>query len=79
MAEGLKALGVVAEELENGLRVVGGGVQGGVVKTEQDHRIQMAFRVLSLGADGPVQLDGFGCEQVSYPNFESDFECIARG
>jgi 3-phosphoshikimate 1-carboxyvinyltransferase len=78
MARGLTELGVVAEELENGLRVVGGPVHGGVVRTEQDHRIQMAFRVLSLGVQERVELDGFGCEEVSYPDFERDLGRIIQ-
>lgn len=75
MAEGLARLGVAAQERPDGLRVTGvaaaagGRLRGGRVRSFGDHRIHMAFSVAALAADGPVAVDGAGCEAVSFPGF----------
>lgn len=74
MAAGLGALGVATRELPDGLVVTGGAVGGGAVETHHDHRIYMAFRVLSLRASAPVAVASAGCAVVSYPAFEADLQ-----
>lgn len=81
MAVGLHTLGLRCEEQPDGLVLWGGKVGGGSVESVHDHRIYMAFRVLSLAAAGPVEVDGEGCEAVSYPDFSDHLDAFvaARG
>ena len=44
MAEGLSALGVRCDLLADGIRIQGGGLQGGRVDSHGDHRVAMAFQ-----------------------------------
>jgi 3-phosphoshikimate 1-carboxyvinyltransferase len=68
----LRAIGVVAEELPDGLRVTGSDrpLKGRVV-TQGDHRIAMAFGVLGSVRGNDIDLDDRSCVAVSYPAFWS--------
>jgi 3-phosphoshikimate 1-carboxyvinyltransferase len=68
---GLHANGVDAKAEGDTLRVAGKGrvPGGGVVKTDMDHRIAMAFLTLGLGADKPVAVDDIAMIETSFPNF----------
>jgi 3-phosphoshikimate 1-carboxyvinyltransferase len=81
MAAGLHTLGLRCEEQPDGLVLWGGKPGTGAVESAHDHRIYMAFRVLSLAAAGPVEVDGAGCEAVSYPDFSDHLDAFvaARG
>lgn len=74
MVEGLRACGVDAEELPDGLIVRGrgpGGVRGGAeIRTAGDHRIAMSFLVLGLAAQAPVIVDEAEMIQTSFPGFQ---------
>lgn len=67
---GLRALGVDADELPDGL-VVRGSVTltGGIVESRADHRIAMAFAVAGLVAREPVEVRGWRCVETSFPEF----------
>ncbi len=69
MAAGLKALGVDVEMLPDGLIIQGTPLQGGVIDSQGDHRVAMAFAVASLVAKSPVTI--LDCENIgtSFPNF----------
>ncbi|MBT6429986.1 MAG: 3-phosphoshikimate 1-carboxyvinyltransferase, partial [Rhodospirillaceae bacterium] len=74
MVNGLRALGVAVEELEDGLIVQGHGGPAPArsdirIETEMDHRIAMSFLVYGLGAQSPVTV--MGCEMIetSFPGF----------
>jgi 3-phosphoshikimate 1-carboxyvinyltransferase len=73
MVEGLRACGVDADELPDGLIVRGGGprsVRGGAaVRTLGDHRIAMSFLVLGLAAKDPVTVDDAEMIATSFPDF----------
>jgi 3-phosphoshikimate 1-carboxyvinyltransferase len=73
MVEGLRACGVDAEELPDGLVVRGHGpksVRGGCsIRTFDDHRIAMSFLVLGLGAKEPVTVDDAEMIGTSFPGF----------
>jgi len=69
MARGLRAVGVEAEELPDGLRVVGGAMAGGSVDSSGDHRVAMAFAVASLRASGPIEISRTAEVATSFPNF----------
>lgn len=76
MVNGLRACGVNAEELPDGLVVRGGGpksVRGGAsVRTQGDHRVAMSFLVLGLAAREPVIVDEAEMIATSFPGF-ADF------
>ncbi|HMI40941.1 MAG TPA: 3-phosphoshikimate 1-carboxyvinyltransferase, partial [Sphingomicrobium sp.] len=69
IADGLSACGVEASIDGDTLRVTGGPVAGGAVRTQDDHRIAMAFLVLGLGARGPVSVDSAEMIAASFPGF----------
>jgi 3-phosphoshikimate 1-carboxyvinyltransferase len=73
MVTNLRALGVEAEELPDGLRVTGSDrpARGSVV-THGDHRIAMAFGVLGAIPGNAITIDDAGCVSVSYPAFWTD-------
>ncbi len=73
MVTGLRACGVDAEELPDGLIVRGAGprgVKGGAeIATHGDHRIAMSFLVLGLGSREPVTVDEAEMINTSFPDF----------
>ena len=70
MAKALQAIGVVAEELPDGIRIVGKEKSvGGRCETEGDHRVAMAMKIAQLRTDGKIQLDDETCIDTSFPGF----------
>jgi 3-phosphoshikimate 1-carboxyvinyltransferase len=68
---GLRANGVSVEELEDGMIVQRGNVEGGgTVATHMDHRIAMAFLVMGLASYEPVTVDDVSMIATSFPEFE---------
>jgi 3-phosphoshikimate 1-carboxyvinyltransferase len=79
MVTNLTAAGVDVDETEDGMRVTGGAVAGGVaVESYGDHRIAMAMAVLGLHAAEPIQIDNVACVATSYPEFWDDMEKIVE-
>lgn len=69
----LKAIGARAEELPDGLRVVGSDQPlEGSIRTFGDHRIAMAFGVLAAIPGNRILIDDRDCVSVSYPGFWTD-------
>ena len=50
-----------------------GLLKGGQYTSHHDHRMVMALKVASLGADGPIIIDDEECVAKSFPLFESQF------
>ncbi|MGD8207456.1 MAG: 3-phosphoshikimate 1-carboxyvinyltransferase [Thiohalocapsa sp.] len=74
MADGLSALGVQAEVLADGIRIVGRGGDGpvfgsGDLHSHDDHRIAMAFAVAGLRAAGPLRIRACANVDTSFPGF----------
>ncbi|MFZ2029279.1 MAG: 3-phosphoshikimate 1-carboxyvinyltransferase [Vitreimonas sp.] len=73
MVDGLKACGVDAEELPDGLVVRGAGprsVRGGAsIRTHGDHRVAMSFLVLGMASKEPVVVDDAEMIATSFPDF----------
>ncbi len=79
MAEGLAALGVEAEVLEDGIIIDGfgadGSFSGGTVHSHHDHRIAMSFAIAALRARDPVIVGEADNVATSFPGFDA----LARG
>jgi 3-phosphoshikimate 1-carboxyvinyltransferase len=70
---GLRAVGVEADELLDGMRIQGTrSPLSGPVRTRGDHRLAMAFGVLGASAHGDIVVDDPDCVGVSYPDFWRD-------
>ena len=79
IVQNLRALGVDAEELEDGMRVRGGTAPlRGVVRTHGDHRIAMAFGILGALAGNEITVDDPRCVAISYPDFWDDLSLASR-
>ncbi|WP_231493375.1 3-phosphoshikimate 1-carboxyvinyltransferase [Alicyclobacillus macrosporangiidus] len=75
VAEGLRAMGVLVDEAEDGFTVYGRGmVDGGVVDSHGDHRIAMSFAVAGLASRRGVTVHGWDCVNISYPTFAATLE-----
>ena len=51
-----------------------GLLRGGAYTSHHDHRMVMALKVASLGADGPITIDDEACVAKSFPQFNSVFD-----
>lgn len=70
VVDNLRALGVDAEELEDGMLVRGTDRPlAGRVRTFDDHRIAMAFGVLGAQPGNAIEIDHPACVDVSFPGF----------
>jgi 3-phosphoshikimate 1-carboxyvinyltransferase len=69
MVRNLQALGVEVEEFPDGMRIVGGQLQGGTINSAGDHRIAMAFAVTAMCAAGPVTILDTANVATSFPGF----------
>jgi 3-phosphoshikimate 1-carboxyvinyltransferase len=68
----LRAVGVDADELPDGMVVRGGrGAVRGSVISHGDHRIAMSFGVLGGATGGDISIDDPACVDVSFPGFWS--------
>ena len=49
-------------------------LKGGLYTSHHDHRMVMALKVASLGADGPINIDDEQCVAKSFPQFHEIFD-----
>lgn len=79
MAANLLAAGVTVDETDDGMRITGGMVAGGVAaESYGDHRVAMAMAVLALHAKAPLEIHDVACVATSYPGFWDDMERIVK-
>jgi 3-phosphoshikimate 1-carboxyvinyltransferase len=73
----LRAIGADAEELEDGMAIVGSDrpLHGRVI-THGDHRLAMAFGILGAAEGNEIVIDDRACVEVSYPGFWADLERV---
>ena len=55
-----------------------GLLKGGAYTSHHDHRMVMALKVASLGADSPITIDDEACVAKSFPQFHDIFTAVAR-
>jgi 3-phosphoshikimate 1-carboxyvinyltransferase len=69
-AKNLIAMGAEVEEYDDGLFVGGPTrLKGARLESYGDHRIAMAFAIAALLADGPSEISGSQCVEISFPEF----------
>jgi 3-phosphoshikimate 1-carboxyvinyltransferase len=73
----LRAVGAEVDELPDGLRVhASRGPLTGIIDPRGDHRIAMAFGVLSAATGNQITVRNPGCVAVSYPRFWEDLRVV---
>jgi 3-phosphoshikimate 1-carboxyvinyltransferase len=80
MAEGLRAIGAVVTEVEDGLIIDGTGGAllpgGATVAAKLDHRIAMSFAVAGLVSNAAVTVDDMEPVATSFPGFVAMLEAL---
>ncbi len=81
MCNNLKLLGLNITEYDDGFRVEGEikNFDNLLFESYGDHRIAMAFGVLSVILPKGGRVNNFECVEISNPNFANQIEKIARG
>ena len=74
--DNLKNFGINAYEEDNNLIVEGGHPTMARVQSFDDHRIAMAFIVLSIAAFGKYEIDNKECINISLPGFFNTIEVM---
>jgi 3-phosphoshikimate 1-carboxyvinyltransferase len=70
LVEGMRALGLTAEERPDGFSITATRPPtGGLAHARSDHRMAMAFAIAALAAEGPSTIDGADAVVISYPGF----------
>jgi 3-phosphoshikimate 1-carboxyvinyltransferase len=74
---GLRGLGANIEATDDGFVVQGsGGLRGGVIDAQGDHRMAMMGAVAGLASKEGVEVIGMGAAAVSYPSFVEDLSAL---
>jgi 3-phosphoshikimate 1-carboxyvinyltransferase len=77
VVDGLRGLGATIEATEDGFAVEGtGGLRGGVIDAQGDHRLAMLGAVAGLASRDGVEVVGMEAAAVSYPGFEADIAAL---
>jgi len=78
-AANLRAMGAEVEEFDDGLAVAGPmPLHGALIDSHGDHRIAMAFSVAALIAEGETEIAGAECVAISFPEFFTLLESLAK-
>ena len=74
-----RAAAAGAGPVAGSVSVAGPGLlKGGEFTSHHDHRMVMALKVASLGADSPIVIDDEACVSKSFPQFLDMFEAVER-
>jgi 3-phosphoshikimate 1-carboxyvinyltransferase len=77
VVDGLRGLGADIEATEDGFAVEGtGGLRGGALEAQGDHRLAMLGAVAGLASRDGVEVAGMEAAAVSYPGFETDLATL---
>ena len=75
----IRALGGEAEASEDGFAIRGvGGLRGGRIDSQGDHRLAMLGAIAGLASRDGVEVDGMDAAGVSYPAFARDLRVARR-
>ncbi len=79
MVQNLRAVGVEAEELDDGMEIEGSdGPLSGRVDSFGDHRIAMAFGILNALPGNNIHIEGQDVAGVSFPGFWSLLDSFSK-
>jgi 3-phosphoshikimate 1-carboxyvinyltransferase len=79
VVDGLRGLGADIEATEDGFAVRGtGGLRGGQIASQGDHRLAMLGAVAGLASRDGVDVVGMDAASVSYPGFEADIAALLK-
>ncbi|ROR27148.1 3-phosphoshikimate 1-carboxyvinyltransferase [Mobilisporobacter senegalensis] len=79
MVKNLKLMGVDVEGTEDGMIINGGNtLHGATIDSKLDHRIAMSFAIAALLADGPIEILGAECVNISYPDFYTHLNDLSQ-
>lgn len=79
MVDNLRRMGADITGTEDGMIIHGGpALHGAVIDSCLDHRVAMAFAVAGTICDGPVDIRGAECVNISYPEFYKDLYSLNR-
>jgi 3-phosphoshikimate 1-carboxyvinyltransferase len=77
VVDGLRGLGGAIEATDDGFAVEGtGGLRGGVLDAQGDHRLAMLGAVAGLASREGVEVVGMEAAAVSYPGFGADIASL---
>ncbi len=77
MTEALTAMGADINPTEDGMVIRGGNpLRGARIDCRRDHRVAMSCAVAALAAEGPTEITGGDCIDISYPGFLRDLESL---
>lgn len=72
----LSALGIQVEADDHMLKVTHGVFTGGIIHSQNDHRIAMSAAIAATVASGPVTIIGAECVSKSYPQFWEVYKAL---
>ena len=79
LCRGLRGIGARIEALDDGFAVQGtGGLRGGRLDPQGDHRLAMLGAVAGLASREGVEVAGADAMEVSYPRFAADLRSLIR-
>lgn len=76
IASELRKAGIQVEEMPDGMRIKPGKLRPAVLDPRGDHRLFMAFSLLSISSGGRISVLDPECAAVSYPQFLKDLALI---
>ena len=78
-ADNLRSMGAEVDEFDDGIAVSGPTqLHGAAIDSYNDHRIAMAFSVAALLAEGETEIAGAECVAISFPEFFTLLESLAK-
>jgi len=69
MERGLNKLGIKTESTHSSIKIHGGELKGGIVDSNGDHRVAMAFSIAALISKKPITILNTENVSTSFPNF----------
>ena len=69
MLDGFISLGIKVKALKDGMIIEGGQYNGGVINSNDDHRIAMAFSIAGIIAKAPIIINSCKNVATSFPEF----------
>ncbi len=69
MADGLRVLGIDVDLFDDGINIEGGTLNGGLIDSQLDHRVAMAFLIAGAVAQSSVVVQGIESISTSFPEF----------